>query len=282
MEGLTTDTAKLAKNFKKLQGAVDMMKNLEVSTSHFLKIEIAIQQVAVMVERYFSVLSSLMDGKLNVPMVSAAVASEEFTKIKEAAFSQGLEAVFQDFTLLYQLPGSYVAVGGQNSVVVDVPLIPTTEYGKFTLFHHNSLPFFLNDRLVRLSGESNLLAVSAHRDEFFEVASSALHGCLHIGTQFLCHHVGVKVTLDYPCCLCSVFKAREKDAMSQCSLAFLSSHFILERVNSTSFVSFTNQSVSGIVTCGDKQSQAITIPIQWFQMETIEPGCVLTVKNVLT
>ena len=87
MESLTTDTAKLVKNFKKLQGAVDMMKNLEVSTSHFLKIEIAIQQVAVMAKPYFSGLSSLMDGKLNVDMVSAAVASEEFTKVKEAAFS---------------------------------------------------------------------------------------------------------------------------------------------------------------------------------------------------
>ena len=56
MESLTTDTAKLAKNFKKLQGAVDMMKNLEVSTS-FLKIKIAIQPVVVMAERYFSGLS---------------------------------------------------------------------------------------------------------------------------------------------------------------------------------------------------------------------------------
>ena len=70
MESLTTDTAKLAKNFKKLQGAVDMMKNLEVSTSHFLRIEIAKQQVAVMAERYFSGLSSLMDGKLNVDMAN--------------------------------------------------------------------------------------------------------------------------------------------------------------------------------------------------------------------
>ena len=65
--------------------------------------------------------------------------------------------------------------------------------------------------------------------------------------------------------------------MFQCSLAFLSSSFILERVNSTSFVSFTNQSVSGIVTCGDKQSQ---FQFSGFQMETISPGCVLTVKGV--
>ena len=77
-------------------------------------------------------------------------------------------------------------------MVIDVPLIPTTEYGKFTLFRHNSLPFFLNGRLVRLSGESNLLAVSTHRDEFVEGVSSALHGCLHTATQFMCHYVGEK------------------------------------------------------------------------------------------
>ena len=170
-----------------------------------------------------------------------------------------------------------MAVGGEISVIVNVPLIPTTEYGKFTMYRHNSLSFFLNERLVRLSGESNLLAVSAHRDEFVEVSALALHSCLHIGAQFLCHYVGVKVTLDYPRCLCYIFAARENDAMATCSLSFLSSRFRLERVNSTSFVSFTNQSVSGIVTCGDKQSQ---FQFSGFQMETIAPGCVLTVKGV--
>ena len=106
------------------------------------------------------------------------------------------------------------------------------------------------------------------------MASLAPHGCLHFGRQFLCHYVGVKVTNDYPCCLCSVFTARKTDAMSQCSLAFFSDRFRLERVNSTSFVSSTNQSVSGIVTCRDKQSQ---IQFSGFQMKTIKPGRVLLV-----
>ena len=130
---------------------------------------------------------------------------------------------------------------------------------------------------MRLSGESNLLAVSAHRDEFVEVSASALQSCLHTGAQFLWHYVGVKVTLDYPCCLCSLFAARESDTMATCSLSFLSSHFRLERENSTSFVSFSNQSVSGIVTCGDKQSH---FQFSGFEMETVTPGCVLTVKGV--
>ena len=69
-----------------------------------------------------------MDGKLNVDMVSAEVASEEFTKVKEAAFSQRLEAVFQHVTQLYLLPASYVVVRGQISMVIDVPLIPTKVY----------------------------------------------------------------------------------------------------------------------------------------------------------
>ena len=125
-----------------------------------------------MADPYFSGLLSLMDGKLNVDMANPA--SEEFNKVKKAAFSQGLETVFQDFTQLYQLPASYVAVGGQISVVVDIPLIPGN--GKFTLFRPNLLQFFLNGHLVRLSGESNLVAVFTQRDEFVQVASSALHG----------------------------------------------------------------------------------------------------------
>ena len=40
---------------------------------------------------------------------------------------------------------------------------------------------------------------------------------------------------------------------------------------------FTNQSVSGIVTCGDKQSQFL---FSGFQLENIDPGCVLSVKGV--
>ena len=48
------------------------------------------------------------------------MAREEFLRVKEAAFSQGLETVFQDFTQLYQLPASYVAVGGRISVIVNV------------------------------------------------------------------------------------------------------------------------------------------------------------------
>ena len=84
----------------------------------------------------------------------------------------------------------------------------------------------------------------------------------------------MKVTNDYPCCLCTVLTARETDAMSQSSLAFSSDRFRLERVNLTSFVSFTNQSVSGTVTCGDNQSQ---YQFSGFEMETKKPGCVLLV-----
>ena len=62
LESLTTDTAKLA---------IQMMKGLEVSTSHFLKIKIEMQQMSVMADCYFSGLSSLMDCKLNVDMVNA-------------------------------------------------------------------------------------------------------------------------------------------------------------------------------------------------------------------
>lgn len=65
--------------------------------------------------------------------------------------------------------------------------------------------------------------------------------------------------------------------MSQSSLSFLSERFRLEMVNSTTFVSFTNESVSGIVTCKDKQPQFVFSGYQW---ETLDPGCVSSERGV--
>lgn len=66
--------------------------------------------------------------------------------------------------------------------------------------------------------------------------------------------------------------------MSQCSLSFISDRFRLGRVNSTTFVSFSNESVSGIVTWKDKHSKFL---FSGFQLETLIPGCVLLVRGVI-
>ena len=113
--------------------------------------------------------------------------------------------MFQDFSQINQLPASYKAKEGVISMVVDIPMVPIADFGKFALYKHDSLPFLLDGRLVQMKGESNMVAVSSNKNEFVEVSGSDLHGCLHVGSVFLCHYLGVKVMTSFPCCLCDIF-----------------------------------------------------------------------------
>ena len=274
--GLSNDTLILAKNFKKLKGAIDMMKSMELRIAHLLKIESAIQQVSVFADKYFSGLSSLMDGKISIDLIKGAVAKEEFLHLKSAAFSAGFETVFSDFSQIYQLPASYLVKDGRISVVVDVPIVPTDDYKKFSLYKYDSIPFMLEEQLVKVSGDSNLIAVSVHKDEFVEISRDALHGCLHIGSTFLCHFLGVKITESYPCCLCDIFSANLNSVLRNCDLIFLSERFRMERVNATAFVFFSNETISGLMTCGRRQSQ---LSLSGFGIRNLDPGCVFTTSG---
>ena len=277
MSGLTNDTLALERNFLKLKGALEMMRSFELRVAHLLKIEGAIQQVTVLADKYFARLSSLMDGKVSMDLVSSKVARREIEDLKAAAFTNGFELVFQDFAQVYQLPASYMAKEGVISVVVDIPMVPITDYGKFALFKHDSLPFLLDGRLVRVKGESNMVAVSSNKDEFVEVSGSDLHGCLHTGSIFLCHYLDVKISASFPCFLCDIFTGKTKEVMRDCDLTFLSERFRLDRINSTSFLYYANSSQSGMLSCGVSQEQ---LRLTGFGVRSFDPGCVLTVAGV--
>ena len=150
----------------KLKGALEMMRSFKLSVAHLLKIEGAIQQVTILADKYFAGLSSLMDWKVSMDLVSSKVARREIKDLKTAAFLTGFELVFQDFAKIYQLLASYMAKEGVISVVVDIPMVPITDYGKFALYKHDSLLFLLDGWLVKVQGDSFMVAVSANKDKF--------------------------------------------------------------------------------------------------------------------
>ena len=115
--------------------------------------------------------------------------------------------------------------------------------GKFAVYKHDSLLFLLDGRLVKVKGESSMVAVSSNKDEFFEVSGSDLHSCLHIGSVFSCHYLGVKISSSFPCCLCDIFTGKTNEVMRDCELTFLSARFWLDAINSTSFMYFPNSSL---------------------------------------
>ena len=221
-----------------------MMRSFELRVAHLLKIEGTIQQVTILADKYFAGLSSLMDGNVSMDLVSSKVAKREIEDLKTMAFLSRFELVSQNFAQIYQLPGSYMDKEGVISVVVDIPIVPITDYGKFALYKYDSLLFLLDGRLVKVQGESNMVAVSANKDEFVEVSGSDLHSCLHIGSVFLCHYLGVKILASFLCCLCDIFTGKTRAVMRDCDLTFLSERFWLDCINSTVFLYYANSSRS--------------------------------------
>ena len=97
------------------------------------------------------------------------------------------------------------------------------------------------------------------------------------GGKILCPFIGVRLTEEYPCCLCAFFLAQMERNATQCELIFLRQRFHLERLNATLFVSFTNSSITGVSTCHERQGQVTFLGLQHF---TVEPGCVLSVAGI--
>ena len=65
---------------------------------------------------------------MSIDFINSQVAEKEFGALKIADFNSGFEMVFQDFAQICQLPVSYMAKEGVISVVVELPMVPITDY----------------------------------------------------------------------------------------------------------------------------------------------------------
>ena len=53
-------------------------------------------------------------------------------------------------------------------------MVPITDFEKFSLFKHDSLPFVMDGRLVKGKEENNLVAVSLNKDAYWVCVSLPL------------------------------------------------------------------------------------------------------------
>ena len=137
-------------------------------------------------------LSSLMDGKLSLDMAKSEVARSEFHSLQSAASNKGYETVFRDFTQIFQLPASFITHKGSLLVIVDIPITPLADLGKFSLYRYHPMPFVHRGQLVKVTSSEHLLAVSKHCEQFVSVSGADLHQCFHVRENFLCPFIGVR------------------------------------------------------------------------------------------
>ncbi len=277
MSCITNDTAKLTKNFKKLRGAISMLDSAMVNMNHLIIIESAVLDLSATADRYFAGLRALLDGDLSFDLVHQDVVEQEFISLREAAFNRGFETVFHSFSQVFQLPVSFYAESGVVHVIIDIPIVPINDYSNFALYHYHSLPFFLGNHLVRVQPRETLVAINRAKDAFVPIYHSQLHACQHVGHSVLCHYPSVSITDVGQCCLCAIFRGLAEVIFKACPVTFLAQNFLLERLNSTAFLAYSNESVSGALTCGLKSSQ---LEVSSLKVINIEPGCVFNIQGV--
>ena len=178
---------------------------------------------------------------------------EEFQALSAAAFKKKYAVVFPSSIQVYQLPASFLSFNGSVHLLVGIPIVPVSDFSNFGLYKYLSKPLLVNGTLLRLSEHNSLLAISKGKSSFIEISDSMIHSCLILGKYFLCHFPSVVITDEYPSCLRSVFSSDASGIFESCS--FLRSRFYLERLNATSFVSFSKASTMAIRTCNGTVSQ---------------------------
>ena len=75
----------------------------------------------------------------------------------------------------------------------------------------------------------------------------------------------------------AVFEGNADAIFKTCQLTFIKSHFVLERLNATGFLSFANVSVTGSLTCEENRKQ---VHFSGYKVMDIEPGCVLFARGL--
>ena len=185
--------------------------------------------------------------------------------------------MFPSSSQVYQLPASFLTFNGSVHILVGIPIVPVTDFSNFGLFKYLSKPILVNGTLLRLSEQNSLLAISKDKSSFIEISDSMIHSCLLLGKSFLCHFLSVVISDVYPSCLRSVFSSDARGIFESCSFSFLRSRFYLERLNATSFVSFTKVSTVAIRTCNGTVSQ---VHLRSYQIVNLSPGCILHAGGV--
>ena len=179
-----------------------------------------------------------MAGRLSFNLIHDEEVRQEFRELCSAAFNKGYEVVFPWQVL--QLTASFLAENGKVHVIVDIPIVPIRHYNDFDLYHYHSVPFLLENQLVRVRSTDSLLAVNKDKSQFMDIFHSQLKGCLHLGKTVLCRYPGVIRAGAAQCCLRAVFEGNADAIFKTCQLTFIKSDFVLERLNATGFFSFAN------------------------------------------
>ena len=202
-------------------------------------------------------LDSVLKHQLSPSLVPEATLSEDFAQLVETAKRLHLTPVVTDHKQVYQLTAYFTARTGQPlEVFVRIPLKPDRDHLMYTLSTHKSLPTLNGDRVVRIQGHKNILAVGPTATRFSELDEADLQACTNLGHTYLCDFRHTWTSDPTTSCLGAIYFQDAHAIQLRCDIRVEPARFILERLNETAFVSVAINKTTAQVQCGRQRTLA--------------------------
>jgi len=226
--------------------------------------------------------AAAIDEVLNHRLTTGLVPLEDldrgFNLLKHDLRRLGLEPVIDDAKQAYQLEASFEALVGEPlKVSVEIPTKPRDRSTQYSLLSHRRFPFSFNASIWTLAASTELLGLSTEDGTFITLDTTELHTCSKLGETFLCNNIGT-VSLQTPqSCTAAIYLEDSDRIMELCQPTRLNTAAFLQRVNSSSFVSYSAVQARATVRCGTEESRHM---IHGLQLGQVQPGCTFVANGL--
>lgn len=273
---VTNTTAKNYKNAKLLRGAVDLMESDILTLRQINRLESLLLRIQSESQSLFAGLEALMSGRLSLLLVDEKEVAREFQSFKEACLEKDFAPLFADSMQVFQVPASYTYSAGIVQVVVDLPIVPVKFSDPFVLYRYRPVPVLLGKQLALVTADSDMIALSADYSRFINVDNAMLASCTKLGATYYGHFPSTVRISSAEDCLKDIFLGRKERLSFNCKINLLQGTFHLQRLNDTSFMSYSDKTISGTLKCEDSFSHP---SFHGYEIHSVPAGCVLEVDT---
>lgn len=248
----------------------------------FISLSVQLSMISARLHRIqTTILTTLYDshhGKISPKLLSPSQLQNELVRIRNHLPASLQLPVDRDNLLqLYKIMN--VKGGITNEHVIFHVIIPLCDPEGFETFKAHPIPTAINNTIVTIQPCSDIIAVTAHRDQYVVITEKQWESCITIKEEeFLCPNIQAKFNADSDRCLCEI-SLLNNNSHSKCNILPTLDNPSLTQLEHKNHWMFTMMKPTRInAVCGQEHSQ---ITLKGSGLLKISPDCTLKHKSIV-
>jgi hypothetical protein len=204
-------------------------------------------------------LFQLLSHTLSPKLVPATDVIRAVAKLQVIVDKHGYKIPSKDLSFIYQLETSFLLnKNGILTIYLHLPLIKNGDV--LSIYEYVNIPMALegSKNAIRIVPESELLAVTKHRDMFILLNAVQLEGCTKLGSKYICSGIDylLKNFNDY--CVTALFLSESEHAKRLCSTTVVPAQIVVEQLSRLQYLVYHPNEQMITKVCPNKPEERIT------------------------